>query len=195
MPVSPPRSTPLACVPCSAQARFREGVGSHGPRDGRQVRRVHQQAHEGFALHDSKVTTFDGKDFTGRDLFKEIVAALRAEGLRVGVYHSVIDWHHPDYLVRGTGLPHPLQHERNKGLPNPDANRVMNRYVDFLHQQVEEIVTRYGKIDVLWWDWSSKETQGESWRSKELLSIVRKHQPKIVMNNRLYWSPTWKATI
>lgn len=145
--------------------------------------------HEGFALHDSKYTDYDGKDFTGRDLFKEIVKALRTEGLRVGVYHSVIDWHHPDYQVKGTGLPHPLAQERNKNLPNPDAGRDMSRYVTFLHHQVEEIVSNYGPIDVLWWDWSSKETQGDSWRAPELMAMVRQHQPGIIQNNRLYHSP------
>ena len=145
--------------------------------------------HEGFALWDSKVTDFDAKDFTGRDLFKEIVRALRAEGLRVGVYFSVIDWHHPDFPVKGTGLPHPLNHEANKGIANPDQGRVMSRYVDFMHEQVEEITTRYGKLDVLWWDWSSKETQGDSWRATELMAKVRKSQPAIIMNNRLFFSP------
>lgn len=145
--------------------------------------------HEGFALHDSKVTDYDAKDFCGRDLFKEIVKALRAEGLRVGVYYSVIDWHHPDFPVKNTGLPHPLAHKRNQNLPDPDAGRVMSRYVDFMHQQVEEIVSHYGTLDVLWWDWSSQQTQGESWRAQELMALVRKHQPRIIMNNRLYHSP------
>lgn len=145
--------------------------------------------HEGFPLWASKLGDFNGKDFTGRDLFKEIVAALRAEGLRVGVYFSMIDWHHPDFPVQNTGLPHPLKHARNKALPDPDAGRVLSRYVDYMHQQVEEIVTRYGPLDVLWWDWSSKETQGDSWRAPELMALVRRHQPRILMNNRLYHSP------
>lgn len=143
--------------------------------------------HEGFALWDSRVSDFDAKDFTGRDLFKEIVSALRAEGLRVGVYFSVIDWHHPDFPVKNTGLPHPLQ--KHPEIADPDAGRVMSRYVDFMHKQVEEIVSRYGKLDVLWWDWSSKETQGDSWRAPELMAMVRHYQPQIIMNNRLYFSP------
>ncbi len=142
--------------------------------------------HEGFALWDSKVTDFDAKDFTGRDLFKEIVAALRAEGLRVGVYFSVIDWHHPDFLVKGTGLPHPLQ--KHPEIADPDAGRDWNRYVRFMHQQAEEVASRYGKLDILWWDYSSKETQGNRWRAPELMAMVRRHQPRILMNNRLYHS-------
>jgi alpha-L-fucosidase len=145
--------------------------------------------HEGFALWDSRVTDFDARDFTGRDLAKEILSAMRKERLRVGTYFSVIDWHHPDFPVKNTGLPHPLQHERNKGLTDPDAGRVMSRYVDFMHAQVEELVSHYGRIDVLWWDWSSKETQGDSWRAPALMAMVRQHQPKIIQNNRLYYSP------
>lgn len=145
--------------------------------------------HEGFALWDSKVSDFDARDFTGRDLFREIVDALRAEGLRVGTYFSVIDWHHPDFPVKNTGLPHPLQ-KRLAKLPNdPDAGRVMSRYVDFMHRQAEEVVSRYGRIDVLWWDWSSKETQGESWRANDLMALVRRHQPQVIQNNRLFFSP------
>jgi alpha-L-fucosidase len=109
--------------------------------------------------------------------------------LRVGVYFSVIDWHHPDFPVQNTGLPHPLKHERNKGLSNPDQGREMSRYVDYMHQQVREVVGRYGTLDVLWWDWSSKETQGDSWRAELLMAMVRKQQPRIIMNNRLYFSP------
>lgn len=144
--------------------------------------------HEGFALWDSRVSDFDAKDFGGRDAFREIVRALRAEGLRVGVYFSVIDWHHPDFPVKGTGLPHPLQKHLASG-GDPDAGRDRARYVEFMHRQVEEIVTRYGRLDVLWWDWSSQEMQGDAWRAPELMAMVRRHQPRIVMNNRLYYSP------
>jgi alpha-L-fucosidase len=61
--------------------------------------------------------------------------------------------------------------------------------VDYLHGQVEEIVSHYGRLDVLWWDWSSPQTQGDSWRAPELMALVRRHQPRILMNNRLYFSP------
>jgi alpha-L-fucosidase len=133
--------------------------------------------HEGFALHDSKQTTFDAKDACGRDLFKEIVDATRAEGLKVGAYHSIIDWHHPQAYA-GFGLP------TIKGVTNEGRDNSI--YVDYLHKQVEEIVTGYGPIDVIWWDYSKPDCQGESWRAKELMAMVRKHQPHVLMNNRLY---------
>jgi alpha-L-fucosidase len=138
--------------------------------------------HEGFALHDSKLTEFDAKDTCGRDLYKEIVDATRAEGLKVGAYHSIIDWHHPQaYTGKEFGIPY------IKGVSNEGRDNSV--YVDYLHGQVEEIMSNYGPIDIVWWDYSKEQCQGESWRAKELIELVRKHQPQIVMNNRLYRSP------
>jgi alpha-L-fucosidase len=142
--------------------------------------------HEGFALHDSKLTDYDAGDLLNRDLVKEITEALRAEGLRVGFYHSVIDWHHPQYDFRiAKGLPYP------KNGPNVGVTpRNHARYVDFLHGQVDELVSNYGKVDVLWWDYSSTQFQGdEAWRAGELLAKVRAKQPGVIMNNRLYRIP------
>jgi alpha-L-fucosidase len=133
--------------------------------------------HEGFAMHDSAVTTFDAKDVTGRDLFKEVVNATKAQGLKFGAYHSVIDWHHPDAYA-GFGLP-TVKGVTNKGRDN-------SKYVDYLHKQVEEIVSNYGDIDLIWWDYSKPDCQGENWRAKDLVAMVRKHQPNILTNNRLY---------
>ncbi|MDG1301719.1 MAG: alpha-L-fucosidase [Opitutae bacterium] len=138
--------------------------------------------HEGFALHDSKLTTFDAKDTCGRDLFKEIVDATRAEGLKVGAYHSVIDWHHPDAYTGGEFKLPFVRGTTNKGRDNA-------KYVDYLHGQTKEIMSNYGPIDIVWWDYSSGQCRGESWRAKELISMVRELQPQIVMNNRLYRSP------
>ena len=144
--------------------------------------------HEGFALHDSAVSDYDAKDACGRDIFKEIVEALRAEGLKVGIYHSVIDWHHPDAYA-GMGLP------TIKGVTNEGRNNA--NYVNYLHHQVKELVSGYGPLDIVWWDYSSKQCQGESWRADELMAMVRKHQPGIIMNNRLFrsseagWPKDW----
>jgi len=138
--------------------------------------------HDGFCLHSSDVTNYDAGDLVGRDLCKEIVDACRAEGLKVGLYHSVIDWHHPQYdYVAAGALPHPL-----KGSPSPNGPRRHSIYVDYLHQQVEELMSRYGKLDVIWWDYSKKGSEGPFWRADELMAMVRRHQPNIVSNNRLY---------
>ena len=148
--------------------------------------------HEGFALHDSQVGDFDAGSILQRDLVKEIVTALRAEGLRVGFYHSVIDWHHDQYAYAlSNQLPHPL-----KGKPYPNGARDHSQYVKYLHAQAEELVTHYGRVDVLWWDYSAQDFQGdEAWRATELMAMVRKHQPGIIMNNRLFRTPEagWKS--
>lgn len=140
--------------------------------------------HEGFALHDSKVSTFDAGDTLNRDLVKEIVDACRAEGLRIGFYHSVIDWHHDQYeYARSKQLPHPL-----KGKPYPNGQRDHAQYLKFLHAQAGELVSNYGTVDVLWWDYSAQDFQGEDWKAFELMKLVREKQPNIIMNNRLFRS-------
>jgi alpha-L-fucosidase len=143
--------------------------------------------HEGFALHDSAVTDFDAGSTLNRDLVREIVDACRAEGLRVGFYHSVIDWHHDQYdFPRAKGLPHPLEKSPELAGPRDHA-----KYIDFLHAQVNELVSHYGTVDVLWWDFSSKGFQGDAaWRATDLIAKVRAAQPGIIMNNRLYAAST-----
>ena len=141
--------------------------------------------HDGFALHDSKVTNFDAGDITGRDLVREIVDALRAEGLRVGFYHSVIDWHHPQYDFHAAkGLPYP------KNAPAVAATpRDHSKYVDFLHAQVGELSTGYGPVDLFWWDYSKPGAEGAFWRADDLVALVRKANPAVLMNDRLYSIP------
>ncbi len=141
--------------------------------------------HEGFALHNSQLTDFDAGSTLNRDLVKEIVSAIRAEGLRVGFYHSVIDWHHDQYeYARSAQLPHPLH-----GKPYPNGTRDHALYVKFLHAQVRELVKNY-PVDILWWDYSSQDFQGDAaWRATDLMSMVREYRPRIIMNNRLYRTP------
>ena len=138
--------------------------------------------HDGFALHDLAVTNFDAGDVVGRDLVEEIVGALRAEGLRVGFYDSLIDWHHPQYdFTRDKGLPYP---EGGKALAVTPRDH--DRYVDFLHAQVRELSTHYGPVDVFWWDYSWPGADGAFWKARELISLVRRANPQVIMNNRLY---------
>ncbi len=142
--------------------------------------------HEGFALHDSKISDYDAGSVLHRDLVKEIVDALHAEGLRVGFYHSVIDWHHDQYeYARSKQLPHPL-----KGKPYPNGTRDHAKYIDYLHGEVNELISNYGPVDILWWDYSAQDFQGEeAWHAFELMAKVRAKQPNIIMNNRLFRLP------
>jgi alpha-L-fucosidase len=141
--------------------------------------------HDGFALHDSKVTNYDAGDIVGRDLVREIVDALRAEGLRVGFYHSVIDWHHPQYdFSRARGLPYPKDAPRLAVTP-----RDHSKYVDFLHAQVRELATGYGPVDLFWWDYSKSGAEGGFWRADDLIALVREANPAVLNNDRLYGIP------
>ncbi|MCX5493320.1 alpha-L-fucosidase [Kaistia dalseonensis] len=144
--------------------------------------------HEGFCLWDSKVTDYKATNTPGgRDLVAEYVAAFRAEGLKIGFYYSLIDWHHPDFKA---DIFHP---ERNR---DPDAfnkGRDVTRYAAYMRDQVRELLTGYGKIDVIWFDFSYPDRPynglagkgREDWQSEELLRLVRELQPDIIVNNRL----------
>jgi alpha-L-fucosidase len=141
--------------------------------------------HDGFCLFDSQYTTYDAHDLIGRDLCREIVDAVRSEGLKVGFYHSVIDWHHPQYdYFKADQLPHPL-----KGKPSPNGPRNHDIYVDYLHHQARELFSNYGTLDIIWWDYSKKGNEGPFWKSDELMAMARSLQPAIISNNRLYHIP------
>lgn len=142
--------------------------------------------HEGFALHDSALTQFDAGDVVGRDLVREITNAIRAEGLRVGFYHSLIDWHHPQYdHTRAKYPPYPKD-----GIRMTIGPRDHNRYVRYLHGQVDELISHYGKVDILWWDYSSIGFDGdEAWQASKLMARCREKQPDVIMNNRLFRRP------
>ncbi|WP_294435932.1 alpha-L-fucosidase [uncultured Victivallis sp.] len=139
--------------------------------------------HEGFCLWDTKYTDYKAPNTpAGRDLLREVVDAFRAEGLRVGFYYSLIDWHHPDFTIDQI---HPLwdkvdHDEFNKG-------RDMHRYAEYMRNQVTELLTNYGKIDVLWFDFSypSRGKGRDDWESEKMIRLVRSLQPDIIVDNRL----------
>lgn len=137
--------------------------------------------HEGFCLFDSKLTDFTSVNAPlGRDVVRDFVDAAHAEGLKVGLYYSLLDWHHPDY-PHATDKTHP---ERGREGVS-DEGRDFNRYLDYLHGQVRELCTSYGKLDLLWFDFSYGDLRGEAWRASELMDMVRTLQPGILVNNRL----------
>ena len=119
--------------------------------------------HDGFCLFDSAQTTFDVMEATPfrRDAMREIADACREAGLRVGWYHSILDWHHPD--ARGEAFP---------------------SYAAVMRRQVAELLTRYGPIDVMWFDgeWIDEWTHEEG---VELYQLCRALRPGIIVNNRV----------
>ena len=122
--------------------------------------------HEGFCNFSTRLTDYCApKQGPGRDLVAEYVEAARAEGLRVGFYYSLMDWHHPDGARCATD----------------EAAR--RRFVDYIHGQIRELLTNYGKIDVLWYDvaWP---LDAAGWESEKMNKMVFELQPDIIVNNR-----------
>ena len=142
--------------------------------------------HEGFTLFDSKFTNYKStKTAYGKDLLKEWVDAFRAEGIKIGFYYSLIDWHHPDFTVDNN---HPLRTSDKAKLAELNKGRDMNKYREYLHNQVRELMTNYGKVDLLWLDFSypGEGGKGQSdWDSEKLIKMVRQLQPGVLVNDRL----------
>ncbi|MBR2895688.1 MAG: alpha-L-fucosidase [Oscillospiraceae bacterium] len=137
--------------------------------------------HDGFCLFDSNYTDFKSTNTKlKRDVVADFVAAVRAEGLKVGLYFSIIDWYHDDFPHYGDEK-HPMRD--NPAYSN--ENRDFNRYLDFMHAQVRELCTNYGTLDILWFDFSYGDMRGETWRATELMNMVRSLQPNIIIDNRL----------
>lgn len=137
--------------------------------------------HDGFCLFDSQYTDYKAANTPAkRDLIREYVEAFRAEGLKVGLYYSLLDWHHPDYPIAGD-LHHPLRN--HPGYQDRAGN--LPRYVEYLHNQVRELLTNYGTIDIIWFDFSYENMRGEAWEATKLVQIVRSLQPGILIDDRL----------
>ena len=149
--------------------------------------------HEGFCLWDSKLTDYKAPNTpAGKDLLRPMVEAFRRENLRVGFYHSLIDWHHPQFVLDRHIGPYREHADREK----MNRSRDQKKYAAYLHGQVRELLTQYGKVDVVFFDFSYAKPDGsgkgrEDWQSEKLVQLVRKLQPRIVLNDRLDLPATW----
>lgn len=132
--------------------------------------------HDGFSLFDSKVSDYtSAKTAAGRDLVAEYADACRRAGLRLGFYYSLKDWHRPAYMAG----------------PQADPGG-WAELVDYVHAQVRELCTRYGKLDIMWYDgpgpyiaegWRVDDIPS-IWRAQEMNAMVRELQPGIIINDR-----------
>jgi len=142
--------------------------------------------HEGFCQWDSKFTDYKVTNTPfGRDVIKEYVEAFRAEGLKVGFYYSLIDWHHPDYTVDRM---HPQRPANEADYAKLNAGKDMARYREYMKNQVRELLTNYGEISVIWFDFSFPGKNGkgrDDWDSVNLLKLARSLQPGIIVDDRL----------
>ncbi len=158
--------------------------------------------HEGFCLFDTKYTDYNVMNTPyGKDVVKEYVEAFRAEGLRVGLYYSLIDWHHPEF-------PYDTIHPRlgDENSKEESDKRDMRKYAEYMRNQVTELLTNYGKIDIMWFDFSyphykmegkyswAKGKGKDDWESEKLLALARSIQPHLIIDNRTgieqdLWTP------
>lgn len=138
--------------------------------------------HDGFCLFDSALTPYKATNSPAkRDLVREWVDAVRAEGLRVGFYYSLIDWHHPDFPAAGDRQ-HPLRHHPDS--VSRDALCDWSRYVAYLHGQLIELCTHYGHIDQLIVDFSYWDYTGDKWGATDIQRRLRALQPHLLFNDR-----------
>ncbi len=118
--------------------------------------------HDGFVNFDSKLTDYkitSPESPFQRDIVAELADACHRAGLRLGFYHSPPDWHHPDFRT-----------DRH------------DRYIEYLHGQVRELCTNYGQVDIIWFDGLG--APPEQWKAHELIKMIRRLQPHIIINNR-----------
>lgn len=156
--------------------------------------------HEGFCLFDTKYTDYNVMNTPyGKDIVREYVDAFRAEGLHVGFYYSLIDWHHPDFPIDHI---HPRRDDENA--EKMSRGRDMKKYAEYMRNQVTELLTNYGKIDILWFDFSYEKDERakpwmkgkgkDDWEAEKLIETARKLQPHIIIDNRTQleqdlWTP------
>ncbi len=154
--------------------------------------------HEGFCLWDSQFTDYKAPNTpAGRDLLRPMVDAFRNRNMKVGFYHSLIDWHHPDFTIDDI---HSMRNHPDREKLNKSRNQ--KKYIEYLHNQVRELLTEFGKIDILWFDFSYPATQPwrpkgwigkgkDDWDSENLYKLVRELQPNIILNDRLDIDDVW----
>ncbi len=150
--------------------------------------------HEGFCLFDTKYTDYNVMNTPyGKDIVREFVDAFRAEGLKVGFYYSVIDWHHPEFPIDQL---HPRRNDPDA--EEQDRGRDMKKYAEYMRNQLKELLTNYGKIDILWFDYSYPAKPDnpawmqfgggklkEQWESEKLIEVARRLMPDIIINDRI----------
>lgn len=122
--------------------------------------------HDGFALWDSAVNPFNSVKLTGVDVVREFTDACHRSGIRCGLYFSLWNWEHPD------------------GMRCADDEEARRRFTAFVTEEVRELMSGYGKIDILWYDVPSPLKTAEEWDSLARNRMVRSLQPEIIINNR-----------
>ncbi|MBK5278261.1 MAG: alpha-L-fucosidase [Bacteroidia bacterium] len=137
--------------------------------------------HDGFAMYDSKVSTYDIVERTpyGKDVLKMLADECHKQGIKLFFYHSQLDWHHSDYFPRGsTGGNWTGREEKGD----------MNKYLDYMDAQLTELLTNYGEIAGIWFDgmWDKKD---DDWRLEKTYKLIHQLQPATLVGSNHHRSP------
>ncbi|BDI29009.1 hypothetical protein CCAX7_10600 [Capsulimonas corticalis] len=131
--------------------------------------------HDGFCLFDSKLTDYTIVKATPfhRDPLKELAEECKKQGMKLCIYYSYMDWRHPDYLPR-----RPWD-------KRPTDGASLDKYTDYAEGQLRELLTNYGKVSILWFDGGWEHPPADE-RALEIMKLVRKLQPGILIDDRMY---------
>ena len=137
--------------------------------------------HDGFAMWDSKVSDYNivKKTPYGKDILKMLAEECQKQGIKLFFYHSQLDWHHPDYFPRGrTGGDY-------TGRPQKGD---WNKYLDYMDDQLSELLTNYGEIGGIWFDgmWDKLDAP---WRLEQTYSLIHKLQPGTLVGSNHHVAP------
>jgi alpha-L-fucosidase len=149
-------------------------------RSGMQYAILTAKHHDGFAMFHTQASDFSIRNSPyQKDIVREFIDAMRSEGIRVGLYFSLIDWRHPDYpAFTEADKPYNLLKHRQP------TTEQWQQYIDFMFIQVRELLTNYGNLDIIWFDGGWERTS-EQWQAAELHDMIRALQPNILINDRL----------
>ena len=130
--------------------------------------------HDGFCMFDSKLTDYNVVKATPfhRDPMKELAAECKKQGLKFCFYHSIMDWHEPDYLPRRSWDDRPV------------GAADLDRYIAHMEGQLHELLTNYGPIGAIWFD-GGWEHNAQQEHAEEVVKLIRSLQPGIIINDRI----------
>ncbi|MCK9479621.1 MAG: alpha-L-fucosidase [Firmicutes bacterium] len=157
--------------------------------------------HDGFAMWPSEYGSFSTKNYlSGFDFVEGYVNACRKHNIKIGLYYSPPDWYYNrEYMSFNYGSVHGANAVSFEGRPHYDAlhkpttlkskpNKFEDAFTEYVDKQIRELITKYGKIDMLWFD-------GSIDKYEKVISIdeIRKIQPWIIINSRLHHMGDFKT--
>jgi alpha-L-fucosidase len=147
--------------------------------------------HDGFCMWDTHETDFSiarhaFKDDARRDVLRHVLDAFREKNFTVGTYFSKPDWHSQQYWWDTYG-----KKGRNVNYPIKQHPQRWQQFVKYTHRQIEELMSNYGKVDILWLDggWVTKENRGQDIDMPGMAAMARSHQPGLIIVDRTIHGP------